>query len=102
MAPLASVASFAHVLGGLTNKGVRAQMAELWQAGYSSSQATYDLRRLRLKDFIERVPGTNTCRVTKHGLRMATFFAHLATRVVVPAVTDLARLARPHPSMPRP
>ena len=102
MAPLASVASFAHVLGGLTNKGVRAQMAELWQAGYSSSQATYDLRRLRLKGFIERVPGTNTYRVTKHGLRMATFFAHLATRVVVPAVTDLARLARPHPSMPRP
>jgi hypothetical protein len=60
------------------------------------------LRRLRLKGFIERVPGTNTYRVTKHGLRMATFLTHLATRVVVPALTDLARLARPHPSMPRP
>jgi DNA-binding IclR family transcriptional regulator len=77
-------------------------MAELWHAGYSSSQATYDLRRLRLKGFIERAPGTNTYRVTKHGLRMATFFTHLATRVVVPALTDLARLARPHPSTPRP
>jgi hypothetical protein len=70
--------------------------------GYSSAQATYDLRRLRLKGFIERVTGTNTYRVTKHGLRMATFFTHLASRVVVPALTDLARLGRPGPSAPRP
>jgi hypothetical protein len=102
MALLASVASFAHVIGGLTNKGLRAQMATLWQPGYSSAQATYDLRRLRLKGFIERVPGTNTYRVTKHGLRMASFFTHLAARVVVPALTDLARLGRPHPSTPQP
>jgi hypothetical protein len=33
---------------------------------------------------------------------MATFFTHLASRVVLPALTDLARLTRPHPSTPQP
>ena len=42
MALLACVAAFAHVLGGLTNKAVRAQMAALFQPAYSSAQATYD------------------------------------------------------------
>ena len=64
MALLASVAAFAHIFAGLTNKALRAHMAALWQPGYSSAQATYDLRRLRLKGFIERVQGTHTYRVT--------------------------------------
>ena len=102
MALLASVAAFAHVFSGLTNKALRAQMGALWQRGYTSAQATYDLRRLRLKGFIERVPGAHTYRVTAQGLRIATFFTHLASRVVVPTLTDLAQLARPHPPAPRP
>lgn len=102
MALLASAASFSHVIGGLTNKGLRAQMAALWNPDYSSAQATYDLRRLRLKGFIERIPHTNTYRVTDHGLRMAAFFTQLAARVVVPALTDLAALSRPRPPAPRP
>lgn len=102
MALLASVAAFAHVMGGLTNKSLRAQMAALWKPGYTSAQASYDLRRLRLKGFIERVEGTQTYRVTSHGLRIAAFFTQLAARVVVPALTDLAALARPRPPTPRP
>jgi hypothetical protein len=102
MALLASVASFAHVIGGLTNKALRAQMAVLWQPGYTSAQATYDLRRLRLKGFVERVTGTNTYRVTAHGLRTAAFFTQLAARVVVPVLTDLAALARPKRPAPTP
>jgi predicted MarR family transcription regulator len=76
-------------------------MAVLFQGDYGSAQATYDLRRLRLKGFIERIEGTNTYRVTRHGLRIATFFTQLDARVVVPALTDLAALARPRPSVPR-
>jgi hypothetical protein len=103
MALLGSVAAFAHVIGGLTNKSLRAQMAALWQPDYSSAQASYDLRRLRLKGLIERIEGTNTYRVTAHGLRIATFFTQLAARVMIPALTDLAALARPHaPAAPRP
>ena len=102
MALLASVAAFAHVMGGLTNKSLRAQMVALWKPVYTSAQASYDLRRLRLKGFIERVEGTQTYRVTSHGLRIAAFFTQLAARVVVPALTDLAALARPKPPAPRP
>jgi hypothetical protein len=102
MALLACVAAFANVFAGLTNKALRAQMAALWQPGYRSAQATYDLRRLRLKGFIERAEGTHTYRVTPEGLRIATFFTHLASRVVVPALTDLVQLARPGPPVPRP
>jgi hypothetical protein len=102
MALLASMASFAHVMGGLTNKGLRAHMARLWHPDYSPAQATYDLRRLRLKGFIERVEHTNTYRATQHGLRIAAFFTQLASRVVIPALTDLAALARPRPPAPRP
>ncbi|HEX2273106.1 MAG TPA: hypothetical protein VHG90_04440, partial [Acidimicrobiales bacterium] len=84
MALLASVAAFAHVIGGLTNKSLRTQMEVLWKPCYTSPQASYDLRRLRLKGFIERIDGTNTYRVTAHGLRIAAFFTQLAARVVVP------------------
>ena len=102
MALLASIAAFAHVIGGLTNKTLRAQMAVLWSPDYSQAQASYDLRRLRLKGFIERLEHTNTYRVTTHGRRMATFFTKLAARVVVPALTDLDTLLRAPKAAPRP
>jgi len=102
MALLGSVAAFAHVIGGLTNKSLRAQMTAHWRPDYSSSRATYDLRRLRLKGLIERIEGSNTYRVTNHGLRVAAFFTQLATRVIVPALTDLADLGRPSRPAPRP
>ncbi len=102
MALLGSIAAFSHVIGGLTNKSLRAQMTAHWWVEYSSAQASYDLRRLRLKGLIERVEGSNTYRVTPHGLRVSAFFTQLATRVIVPALTDLADLARPSPPSPRP
>ena len=102
MALLGSVAAFAHVIGGLTNNSLRNQMAALWQPDYTSAQATYDLRRLRLKGLIERIKGTNTYRVTAPGLRTAAFLTQLAARVVIPALTELAALARPRPPAPRP
>jgi hypothetical protein len=102
MALLASVASFEHVTAGLTNRGVRDHMADLYAPGYTSRQATYDLRRLRLKGFIERTPGTHTYRVTPHGRAIATFFTRLAARVVVPVLTQLADTPRPSRRAARP
>ena len=49
MALLASIASFEHVTRGLTNRALREHMADLFDPDYNSRQATYDLRRLRLK-----------------------------------------------------
>jgi len=102
VALLASVAAFAHVIGGLTNKSLRHQMAAHWNPDYSSGQASYDLRRLRLKGFIERIEGTNTYRVTALGRRMTTFLTKLAARVIVPALTELEALVRPPTNTPRP
>jgi hypothetical protein len=102
MALLGSIAAFAHVIGGLTNKSLRAQMTAHWRTDYSSAQASSDLRRLRLKGLIEHIEGTNTYRVTPHGLRVSAFFTQLATCVIVPALTDLADLARPSPPAPSP
>lgn len=89
MALLASIASFEHVTRGLTNAGLRDHMTDLYDPDYNTRQATYDLRRLRLKGLIERVPGTHTYRVTAHGRAVATFFTRLAARVIVPTLTGL-------------
>jgi len=102
MALLASVAAFAHVVGGLTNAGLRRHMAVLWRPDYTAAQASYDLRRLRLKGFIERVEHTNTYRVTPRGRRIATFFTKLAARVVVPALTEIEAVLRPPKPTPQP
>ena len=102
MALLASIASFEHVIGGLTNRGLRQHMTDLYDPGYTAGRATYDLRRLRLKGLIERVPGTHTYRVTPKGRRIATFFTRLAARVVVPILTELDAAPRPPRHAPIP
>jgi hypothetical protein len=102
MALFASIASFEHVTRGLTNPGLCRHMADLYHPGYSARQATYDLRRLRLKGLIERIPGTHTYRVTARGRATATFFTRLAARVVVPVLTDLEAATRPPRRTPSP
>ena len=64
------------------------------------SQATYDLRRLRLKGLIERIDGTNTYLVTPYGRRIAIFLTKLAARVVVPTLTDLDNPSAPNDRPP--
>lgn len=61
-----------------------------------------DLRRLRLKGLVERVAGTHTYRVTARGRAIATFFTRLASRVVVPVLTELDLAPRPHKHAPSP
>ena len=102
MALLASIASFEHVTTGLRNPVLRHHMADLYHPGYTARQATYDLRRLRLKGLIERVPGTHSYRVTPLGRCIATFFTRLAARVVVPVLTELDAGLRPPPAAPSP
>ena len=52
---------------------------------------TYDLRRLRLKGLIHRIPKTHRYTATTYGLKVAFFFSKLYLRVLRPT---LAR-ARP-------
>ena len=46
---------------------------------------TYDLRRLRLHDLIERVPRSHRYRITETGAQVAMFYARLYTRALRPA-----------------
>jgi len=56
-------------------------------APYSASQATYDLRRLRLKGFIVRIPKTHRYRLTPWGARAALALVKLQDRVLRPALS---------------
>ncbi len=51
---------------------------------YSMSQMSYDLRRLRLKGLITRLPHTNTYVLTEEGQRVATFYTKLHNRLLQP------------------
>jgi hypothetical protein len=45
-------------------------------------QMTYHLRRLRLHDLIERIPGTHRYRVTRRGWRTALFCTRTFNRLL--------------------
>ncbi|HEV8064718.1 MAG TPA: hypothetical protein VGP46_07795, partial [Acidimicrobiales bacterium] len=73
-----------HAVTGFTNKSLRGQVAGLLGRDYSSSQMSYDLRRLRLHGLIERQPGTNSYSLTEEGIRVAVFYTKLHDRLLGP------------------
>jgi hypothetical protein len=52
--------------------------------------ATYDLRRLRLKGLIERVPGSHRYIVTSRGLRVAYFYTKVYSRILRPGWASIS------------
>jgi hypothetical protein len=88
MALLASLCAFCHLFEGLTNRSLRALVAGLLP-GYTARQMTYDLRRLRRKGLIRRVPRTQRYQLTSEGRRLAVFFTKTYTRIVCPALAEL-------------
>jgi len=84
MALLAALTLFLHVPTGLTHRVLRRQVATILGldlAAYSSGQMTYDLRRLRLKGMLRRVPGSQRYVVTPLGYKVALLFTKLDARV---------------------
>jgi hypothetical protein len=78
-----------HLIDGFRNRELRQQAADLLGvplADYTSSQMTYDLRRLCLKGLIYRPRGTNRYFLTLHGWKMARLFSRLEARVFRPAM----------------
>ena len=69
---------------GVTNKSLRALTARLLGTGYSTSQMTYDLRRLRLNGLIQRIEHTHTYTLTPDGQRLAIFYTKLHNRLLRP------------------
>ena len=84
MALAGSLCLVVHAVTGFTNKSLRGQVAGLLGNGYSASQMSYDLRRLRLHGLIERQAGTNSYRLTAQGIRVAVFYTKLHARLLCP------------------
>jgi hypothetical protein len=88
MALLACLCHWGHLFNGLTNRSLRELVAGLIP-GYSARQATYDLRRLRRKGLIHRVPRSQRYELTDHGRMIAVLFTKTHTRIVNPALAEL-------------
>jgi hypothetical protein len=84
MALAGALCLMVHAVSGFTNASLRGRVAELLGRDYSTSQMTYDLRRLRLHGLIERIPRTNTYAVTAEGIRVAVFYTKLDRRLLHP------------------
>jgi hypothetical protein len=84
MALAGALCCVVHAVTGLTNKSLRGQVAGLLGADYSSSQMSYDLRRLRLHGLIARAAGTNSYTLTPEGIRVAVFYTKLNARLLRP------------------
>lgn len=59
MALCQAITAFAHLPRGFRNRYLRAQVEALLGRPYAAAQMTYDLRRLRLKGLIHRIPKTH-------------------------------------------
>jgi len=84
MAVLQAVIGFTHLPRGFRNRDLRPHVEALWGQPYSTAQMTYDLRRLRLKGLIHRIPNTHRYTATSYGLKVAFFYAKLYLRILRP------------------
>ena len=68
---------FTHLFNGFTNTDLRSNVATFLPANntYKTNQMTYDLRRLRLKGIIVRLPKSNRYILTPYGRKVAIFFS---------------------------
>jgi len=62
-------------------------------------QISYDLRRLRAYQIIERIPHSRSCQLTADGLSTALSFTRLTRRVIIPGLAEIAG-ADPPPGSP--
>jgi hypothetical protein len=87
MALAGALCCVVHAATGFTNKSLRRLITGLLGHDYTTTQMTYDLRRLRLHGLIERIPHTNTYTVTPDGTRVAVFYTKVHDRVLRPLLT---------------
>ncbi len=99
MALCQAITGFAHLPRGFHNRDLRPPIEALLGRPYSAAQMTYDLRRLRLKGLIHRIPKTHRYTATSYGLKVAFFYAKLYLRILRP---EWASLLPVNDQLPRP
>ena len=89
-AVLAALLVFRLLPMGFANRELRAHVAPLLGVSadaYGSTRATYDLRRLRLRGLVERIPRSHRYRVTEAGQRVALCYSRGQRRVLGPTLS---------------
>jgi hypothetical protein len=84
MALAGALCALVHAAVGFTNRSLCARVSSLLGGPYTSAQMTYDLRRLRLKGLVRRLPHSNTYVLTPEGARVAIFYTKLHNRLLGP------------------
>ena len=77
---------------GFTNRELREKVACMLGKNpeeYSQNMMTYDLRRLRLHDIIEKVENKNRYKVTEDGLKVCLFLTKVHTKLFNGSISKL-------------
>ena len=101
LALLLALNLFVHLIAGFRNHDLRQAVSGLLGTPYSSSQTSYDLKRLMRKGLIHRRPKTNLYVVTPYGWKVARLFCRLEARVLRPASVAFTHTpgVDPHPKL---
>jgi hypothetical protein len=89
MAVLSSLVGFCHLVEGFSNHQLVAQTAAWLDAPYTARQATYDLRRLKHKGLILKIPHSHRYQLTPLGRKVAVLFTKAYGRVLTPGLIVL-------------
>jgi hypothetical protein len=89
MAVLASLVSFCHLVAGFASQQLVQFVSSMLNVSYTSRQATYDLRRLKRKGLIAKIPGRRRYHVTAQGRQVSVLFNKAYGRVLTPGLTAL-------------
>jgi hypothetical protein len=101
LALLSALVMFRHLPQGFTNQDLRehiAQLLGLLPGHFTQGKMTYDLRRLRLHDMIERIPRSHRYRVTPFGFKAALTVTRIYNRLFQPALAVAQSQAPPAPT----
>ena len=96
---LGALTAFRLLPEGFRNRDLRPVVAPLIGLSpdeYGQGRMSYDLRRLRLRGLIERIPYTHRYRVTDEGLRVALCYHRTSARVLRPALSLVFDASRGH------
>jgi predicted MarR family transcription regulator len=90
MAVFAALVGFCNVVVGFRNADMVERVGALLdEIPYSCRQATYDLRRLKRKGLILKIPRSHRYQLTALGRRVAVLFTKTYGRVLAPGLTAL-------------
>ena len=82
----AALVGFCFLLTGFTNSRLVERVSALLNARYTARQATYDLRRLKRKGLVRKVPKANRYQLTPLGRGVAVLFTKTYGRVLAPGL----------------